>query len=127
MRGCGIVHKIVVGDHGRRTQALQVATPYAVALSLVLPLFAIEVWSGFRLANADNALAAIAPTEQPLSARSPGGQWAIGLALAWLALAYRRRHFHWWEGALVVLGATAALPRTGNGWLDGLMLVVPLG
>jgi hypothetical protein len=93
----------------------------------VLPLFAIEVWTGFRVASADNVLGAISTSEQPLSVRSPGGEWAFGLALGWFALAYWRRRFHWWEGALVVLGATAALLRAGNAWLDGLMLVVPLG
>src|SRR5579859_2735515 len=100
---------------------------YLAAAALVLPLFAPEVWSGFRLARPDDVLAIFAPTEQPLSVRSPGGQWAAGLALAWLALAYWRRNTTWWEGGLVVLGTTIALVRTGNLWLDALLLVAPLG
>jgi hypothetical protein len=85
-----------------------------------------ELWVGLRLAMADTALGVIAPTEQPLSVRSPGGPWAIGLAMAWFALAYRRRDFAWWEAVLVVIGGIAALARLGNAWLDAAALVVPL-
>jgi hypothetical protein len=100
---------------------------YLAAAALVLPLFAPEIWSGFRLALSDTFLSAIAVTEQPLSVRTPGGQWAIGLALVWFGLAYWRRSASWWQAALVVLGGTAALLRTGNAWLDGLALIAPLG
>ena len=103
------------------------ALAYGVAAAVVMPLFAIEVWSGFRLALPNDVLAIFAPTEQPLSVRSPGGQWAAGVALLWLVIAYWRRNATWWEGALVVLGTTAALIRTGNLWLDGLLLIAPLG
>jgi len=92
----------------------------------VLPLLIPELSVGFRVGIFDTALAVIAPTEQPLSVRSPGGPWAIGLAVAWFALAYWRRDFIWWEGALVVLGGIAALARLGNAWVDAAALVVPL-
>jgi len=85
-----------------------------------------ELWVGLRLGMADTALGVIAPTEQPLSVRSPGGPWAIGLALAWFALAYWQRKFAWWEAGLVVIGGIAALARLGNAWLDAAALVVPL-
>ncbi|MBV9892882.1 MAG: hypothetical protein JO020_01790 [Chloroflexi bacterium] len=100
---------------------------YLVAAALVLPLLAPEVWGGFRLGPADNVLGTIAPTEQPMSLRSPGGEWAIGLALVWFALAYWRRSPTWWQPILVILGTTAALIRSGNAWLDAVALVVPLG
>jgi hypothetical protein len=97
-----------------------------LAVLAVLPLLVPELWVGFRLGIFDTALSVIAPTEQPLSVRSPGGLWAIGLALAWFGLAYWRRRFAWWEGALVLIGAIAALARMGNAWLDAAVLVVPL-
>jgi hypothetical protein len=81
---------------------------------------------GFRLGLADTALGVIAPTEQPLSVRSPGGLWAIGLAVAWFGLAYWQRKFALWEAVLVVLGGVAALARLGNAWVDAAALVVPL-
>ena len=107
--------------------AVSAALSYVVAAVLVLPLFAPEVWSGFRLALPNDVLAIVAPTEQPLSVRSPGGEWAVGLALVWFAVAYWRRNASWWQGALVVLGTTAALVRAGNLWLDGVLLIAPLG
>jgi hypothetical protein len=98
----------------------------AVAACVVLPLFAVEVWSGFRLAPSDPVLSVIAATEQPLSVRSPGGLWAMLLALLWFGLAYWQRRVTWWEAGLVVVGAIAALVRLGNAWLYGLMMVAPL-
>lgn len=97
------------------------------AAGLVLPLVAPEVWSGFHLALADDLLGVIAVSEQPMSVRSPGGEWAIGLALVWFALAYRQRSMHWWEPLLVLLGGTAALLRTGNAWLYAIALMPALG
>ncbi len=99
---------------------------YALGALAVLPLLVPELWVGFRLGISDTALAVIAPTEQPLSVRSPGGLWAIGLALAWFALAYWQRQFAWWEAALVVIGGAAALARLGNAWVDAAAMVVPL-
>jgi hypothetical protein len=98
----------------------------AVAIVAVLPLVAPEVWSGFRLATADSVLSAMSSFEQPLSVRSPGGPWAVGLALAWFAMAYWRRNFSLWEAALVLIGGAAALARVGNLWLDAAALVLPL-
>jgi hypothetical protein len=103
-----------------------VVSASVLAVLAVLPLLIPEMWVGFRLGLADTALSVIAPTEQPLSVRSPAGPWAIGLALAWFALAYWRRDFKWWEAALVVIGGTAALARLGNAWVDAMALVVPL-
>jgi hypothetical protein len=100
---------------------------FLAATALVLPLFSLEVWSGFRIAASDSILSAIAVTEQPLSVRSPAGVWAIGLALLWFAIAYGRRRAPLWQAALVLLGGVAVLLRTGNAWLDGLALIVPLG
>jgi hypothetical protein len=100
---------------------------FVLAVVTVLPLLVPEVWVGFRLGIFDTALAVIAPTEQPLSVRSPGGPWAIGLALTWFGLAYWQRKFAWWEAALVVIGGIAALARLGNAWVDAAALVVPLG
>lgn len=98
-----------------------------MAVVAVLPLVAPEVWSGFRLAVSDNVLSAIAASEQPLSIRSPGGLWAMLLALAWFSLAYWRRDVTLWEAALVVLGGAAALTRLGNAWVDAAAMIVPLG
>jgi hypothetical protein len=106
---------------------LRAVLPYLVAAGLVLPLFAAEVWTGFRVALSDSVLGVLAASEQPLSLRAPGGQWAIGLALAWFALAYWQRRVVWWEGILVVAGATAAMLRAGNAWLDAVALIAPLG
>lgn len=103
------------------------ALPYLATLALVLPLVAAQVWTGLRAGLSDYVLGTIAASEQPLSVRSPGGEWAIGLALAWFALAYWQRRVRWWEAALVVLGATAALLRAGNAWLFALALIAPLG
>ena len=100
---------------------------YAVAAVLVLPLLAVSAWSGFRVAPSDSVLAAIAPSEQPLSVRSPGGGYAMLLALGWFALAYWCRDVRWWEPLLVVAGGLAALLRTGNEWIDAICLVAPLG
>jgi hypothetical protein len=111
----------------RDVSRLTTLLPYLVAAALVLPLVAAEVWTGFRVALSSFVLGTFAPSEQPLSVRSPGGQWAIGLALAWFALAYWQRRVRWWEAALVILGATAALLRAGNAWLDALALIAPLG
>src|SRR5437899_9489216 len=82
-----------------------------LAVLAVLPLLVPELWVGFRVGLFDSALAVIAPTEQPLSVRSPGGAWAIGLALVWFGLAYWRRTFAWWEAALVAIGGVVALAR----------------
>src|SRR5262249_15260391 len=94
-----------------------------VAVCAALPLFAPEVWSGFRLAQSDTALSVIAATEQPLSVRSPGGLWAMLLALAWFGLAYWQRHVTWWEAVLIVVGGSVALARLGNAWLFGLAMM----
>src|SRR5437016_6084264 len=64
-----------------------------LAVLSVLPLLVPELWVGFRVGLFDTALAVIAPTEQPLSVRSPAGPWAIGLAVVWFGLAYWRRKF----------------------------------
>jgi hypothetical protein len=98
----------------------------AVAIVAVLPLVAPAVWGGFRVATADSVLSAISAFEQPLSIRSPGGPWAVGLALAWFALAYWHRNFAPWEAALVLVGGAAALARMGNLWVDAAALVLPL-
>jgi hypothetical protein len=103
-----------------------VAGAAVVALAAVLPLLAPEVWTGFRLAFSDPLLSVIAQTEQPLSVRSPGGVWAMGLAVAWFSLAYWQRSFGLWEAALILLGGAAALARVGNLWLDALLVVLPL-
>jgi hypothetical protein len=102
------------------------AAPYLAAMALALPLFAIEIWSGFRIAQSDSVLSVIAPTEQPLSVRSPDGVWAMLLAFVWFALAYWRRRMTGWEAALVVLGGGAVLARLGNAWIYGLAMIVPL-
>jgi hypothetical protein len=95
-------------------------------VAIVLPLVAPEVWVGFRLGLADPVLSAINPSEQPLSVRTPGGQWAVGLALVWFSLAYWHGCVQPWEVALVLGGGTAALLRNGNLWLDALALSLPL-
>jgi hypothetical protein len=100
--------------------------PYVLAACAVLPLLAPEVWAGWRLGVSDPVLGVLSAAEQPLSVRSPGGLWAIGLALAWFGLAYWRRQFAWWEAALVLLGGAAALARVGNAWVDAAAMVLPL-
>jgi hypothetical protein len=50
----------------------------------------------------------------------------MGLALAWLSLAYWQRSFGLWEPALMLLGGAAALARVGNLWLDAALIVLPL-
>jgi hypothetical protein len=103
-----------------------VIRPYLVATCAVLPLLMPEVWSGFRLGLADPVLSAITALEQPLSIRSPGGIWAMGLALAWFGLVYWHGNLALWEAALVLLGGAAALVRLGNVWVDAAALVLPL-
>jgi hypothetical protein len=105
----------------------QAGMAYAAAIALVAPLFAVALWTGFRVARADDLLAVIAPSEQPLTVRSPGGEWTMFLALAWFVLAYLRREATWWETVLVIVGGVTALLRTGNTWVDGVLLIVPLG
>jgi hypothetical protein len=100
--------------------------PYVVAILAGLPLLAPEVWSGFRLGQSDAVLSVIAATEQPLSVRSPGGVWAMLLALAWFALAYWHRRVTLWEPALVLIGGAAVVARLGNAWLYAAAMVVPL-
>ena len=100
---------------------------YVVAALATSPLLVPEVWGGFRLGLSDVARGVIAATEQPLSARSPGGVWAMALALAWFALAYWHRRVTLWEAGLVLIGGAAALARLGNAWLYAIALVVPLG
>jgi hypothetical protein len=97
-----------------------------LAACAVLPLLAPEVWTGFRLGVSDIALSVIAPTEQPLSIRSPGGLWAIALTCIWFALAYRRRDVKLWEATLVIVGGAAALLRLGNLWVDAVAMLLPL-
>jgi hypothetical protein len=102
---------------------------YVVALLAVLPLVVPELSSGasgFRLAGSDPVLSVISATEQPLSIRSPGGLWAIGLVLIWYSLGYWRRRIAAWEAGLVLVGSTAILLRLGNAWLDAAALVLPL-
>lgn len=103
-----------------------VVSACVVAVLAVLPLVVPEVWAGFRLGASDAVLSAIAPSEQPLSVRTPDGLWAMSLALGWYGLAYWRRKFSLWEAALVLIGGVAALARVGNIWLDAAALVVPL-
>src|SRR6266851_3089220 len=74
----------------------------------------------------DTALSVIAPTEQPLSVRSPGGLWAMALALAWFGLAYRQGKVARWDAVLVLIGGIAILARLGNAWVDAAELLVPL-
>lgn len=107
---------------GRRS----IAAAYLLAVLAVLPLLIPEWWVGYRLGASDSILSVIAPTEQPLSIRSPGGVWAVVLCLSWFGLAYWRRQFSWWEAALVVVGGGAALLRAGNLWLDAVAMVLPL-
>jgi hypothetical protein len=104
-----------------------VIRPYILAILAVLPLLAPEIWSGFRLGVSDTVLSVIAPTEQPLSVRSPGGLWAMALVLIWFSLAYWRRDAKLWEAALVIIGGAAALTRLGNAWVDAVAMVLPLG
>ena len=100
---------------------------YVVAAFVVLPMLAPEVWSGFRLAQSDVVLSVISTTEQPLSVRSPGGVWAMAIALAWFALAYWHRQSTLWEAALVLIGGVAILARLGNAWLYAAAMLLPLG
>ena len=94
----------------------------AAALPAILPL----VWTGFGVAVSDPVLAAVSPMEQTLSVRSPGAEWAMGMAFVWFALAYWRRRVVWWEVALVVAGVVVALLRAGNVWVLALAMIVPL-
>ena len=103
-----------------------VMRPYIVAILAGLPLLAPEVWTGFRLGQSDAVLSVIAATEQPLSVRSPGGVWAMLLALAWFGLTYWHRRVTGWEAALVLIGGAAVLARVGNAWLYAAAMVVPL-
>src|SRR5579859_2812846 len=105
IRGIGVSCCIV------RVMVMRLPVAMAVALCAVLPLIAPEVWGGFRLGTADPILSALSVFEQPLSVRTPGGPWAVGVALAWFALAYWRRKFALWEAALVLIGGAAALAR----------------
>ena len=100
--------------------------PYVLAVLAVLPLLVPELWVGFRIGLADTVLGVIAPTEQPLSVRSPGGLWAMALVLIWFGLAYWQRKATLWDAALVTIGGIAALARLGNAWVDAAALVVPL-
>src|SRR5262249_7965330 len=101
--------------------------PYLLAACAALPLATLEVWTGYRVGLSDPLLGIPTPLEQPLSARSPGGVWAIGLILAWFWLACSRRDVALWEPALVLAGGVAALARAGNLWLDGVAIILPLG
>ena len=98
----------------------------AAAVCGIAPLFAAELWSGFRLAQTDPVLSVIAPGEQPLSVRSLVGVWAMALALIWFGLAYWQRRMTLWEAALVIVGGAVALARLGNAWLFGLAILAPL-
>jgi hypothetical protein len=100
--------------------------PYVVAMLAVLPLLAPEVWTGFRLAQSDGVLSVITATEQPLTVRSPGGVWAMLLALAWFGLTYWRGRVSLLEAALVIVGGAAVLARLGNAWLYAAAMLVPL-
>jgi hypothetical protein len=104
-----------------------VVRPYVLAVVAVLPLLAPEVWYGVRLGLFDTVQGVIAGTEQPLSVRSPGGVWAMILALSWFSLAYWHRNVRLWEAGLVVAGGAAALMRTGNLWVDAVLMVPPIG
>ncbi|HEV7663975.1 MAG TPA: hypothetical protein VGQ62_10610 [Chloroflexota bacterium] len=92
----------------------------------MLPLFAPEVWTGFRLAPSDIILANLSFAEQPLSVRTPLGLWPFGVALVWFGLAYWRRDARAWEAVLVLVGGAAALARVGNQWVFGLLMLAPL-
>ena len=98
-----------------------------LAVCLVLPLLAVNVWIGYRFGLSDTVLGLVSSSDQPLSIRDPGAVWAAGLLLLWFGLAnWRATSVAWWEALLVLVGATAALLRVGNLWLLGLALVVPL-
>jgi hypothetical protein len=100
---------------------------FRVAILAVVPLLVPALWGGVRLAQSDTVLAAISSAEQPLSVRSAGGVWAIGLALAWFSLAYWHRQVTLWEAALVLVGGAVALARLGNIWVEAVAILVPLG
>jgi hypothetical protein len=117
---------MVVERSGVRGQGAG-SVAYCVALLAVLPLVAADVWTGFRLAQSDPVLSVISGAEQPLSVRSPGGVWAIVVALGWFSLAYRHRQVTLWEAALVLVGGSLALVRLGNAWVDAAVMLVPLG
>ena len=90
---------------------------------MALPL----VWSGFHAAvQPREALGQLSDLEQPLTIRSPLGEWAALVALGWFALAYRARNVAAWEPALLVVGGTLALLRLGNTWLFAMAMVAPL-
>ncbi len=96
------------------------------AFAAVLPLVASGVWTGYRVAQTDPVLSVIAPSEQPLSVRSPVGLWAMALAVGWFAIVYWKRRLAWWEVALVVVGGAVALARVGNAWVFALAIALPL-
>ncbi len=102
--------------------------PFVLATCLVLPLLAANMWTGYRVGLPDAVLGFVTASEQPLSIREPGAWWAAGVVLLWCGLAYSRRApVVWWAALLVALGAVASLLRTGNLWLLGVALIVPLG
>src|SRR5438132_1697261 len=139
MGACGIVAEGMVDATRDAVAPAQVVEPphpttrrWASVVQLVavacavLPLFALDVWSGFRIAQTDPVLSVIAATEQPLSVRSPAGLWSMLLALTWFGLAYWQRRMTLWEAALVLVGGAAALARLGNAWIYGLAMLLPL-
>jgi hypothetical protein len=97
-----------------------------MAACAVAPLVAACAWYGFRLGTADQVLAVLSPTEEPLTLRTLPGVWLWCLVLAWFACAYRWRSYAWWEPVLVVAGAVTGLLRMGNAWLAALLLLAPL-
>jgi hypothetical protein len=100
--------------------------PYVLASAAVLPLLVAGLFMGWRIGLSDPVLSVIAPSEQPLSVRTPVGPWSALLALAWFAAAYWIRRFAWWEVVLVALAMVVVLARAGNAWLSGILLLVPL-
>lgn len=116
-----------VADASRTSGAWRVQLAYVVALAVALPLFVSALQAGLRLARFDPVLGAIDPMDAPLSTRSPPGVYALAVTLVWFGLAYRSRDVPVWHAALVGLAGLAVLLRVGNGWLDGLALVVPFG
>lgn len=100
--------------------------PFGIAACAVAPLMAASVWSGFRLATADQVLAVLSPSEDPLTIRTAPGVWLWCLVLAWFACAYYGRAYARWEPLLVIVGVGVALLRAGNAWFAAVLLLAPL-
>ncbi|GAC1322923.1 MAG: hypothetical protein NVSMB2_20410 [Chloroflexota bacterium] len=89
-----------------------------------MPLLAADIPSGFRLGLTDTARAVLSSAEQPLSAHSLVGNWALIVAAVWFVLWLRGGR--WWGAIVVTLAGATLLARTGNAWLSGLLMLAPL-